>query len=157
MIIEKIKERFNKAKNGILLFFDAEKEYEEELLSYQGEDFRVLPVDENYFRVKYEIEYKKKSEEKILVYHRFAAPKDREGYMEYPLANLFFAGALLEIDEIAEMMNNYSISLHHKVFIQNLQKWIKPKKYQSQLLPLLSQKPFDEEALARGVVSLILE
>ena len=157
MIIEKIKERFDKAKNGILLFFDAEKEYEEELLSYQGEDFRVLLVDENYFRIKYEIEYKKKSEEKILVYHRFAAPKDREGYMEYPLANLFFAGALLEIDEIAEMMNNYGISLHHKVFIQNLQKWIKPKKYQSQLLPLLSQKPFDEEALARGVVSLILE
>mgnify|MGYP000000163702 CR=1 FL=1 len=153
MLIDKIIEKFKEAKNGILLFFDGEKEYEEELLSYQGEEFRVLLVENNYFRIKYEVEYKK-AEEKILLYHRFSQPKI---YAEYPLVNLLFGATILAVDEVSQLMESYAIPMQHRGFIQSLQRWIKPKKNQTQLSPLLSQKPFNEEALAKGVVSVILE
>ncbi len=153
MLIDKIIEKFKEAKNGILLFFDGEKEYEEELLSYQGEEFRVLLVENNYFRIKYEVEYKK-AEEKILLYHRFSQPKI---YAEYPLVNLLLGATILAVDEVSQLMESYAIPMQHRGFIQSLQRWIKPKKNQTQLSPLLSQKPFDEEALAKGVVSVILE
>lgn len=153
MIIEKLQNKFQEARRGILLLFDKDKEYEEELLSYQGEDFRVLKVEDNYFWLKYQVEYKE-PEEKILLYHPFDQPKE---FSKYPLASVLYSATIFAIDEVSELMAEFSIPIQYREHISKLQRWIKPKKYKTQLIPLLSQKPFDEKALAGGVVSLILE
>lgn len=153
MIIEKLKNKFVESKRGVLLLFDKDKAYEEELLAYQGEDFRVLVVKDNYFWLKYQTEYKQ-PEEKILLYHPFEQPKD---FSQYPLASMLYSDTIFAIDEISELMAEFGISFQHRVSLQKLQRWIKPKKYKTQLISILTQKPLDERALAEGVVSLILE
>ncbi len=153
MIVEKLKNKFPEARRGILLLFDKDREYEEELASYQGEDFRVLKVEDNYFWLKYQIEYKK-PEEKILLYHPFDQPKE---FSQYPLVSVLYSATVFAIDELSELMVEFGIPIQHRNTLQKLHRWIKPKKYKTQLIPLLSQKPFDETALELGVVSIILE
>lgn len=155
MITEKIKSKFSEISDDILLLFDPEKEYEEELDAYKGDEFRILRVNNNYFRIKYEVEFRPEGE-KILLYHPFSQPEPKE-YYNYPITDLLLAGNILAIDEMSELMDRYQIPVQQKNFIASLKRWIKPKKNESRLMPFLAAKPFNENALASAVISIILD
>ena len=54
MIIDKIRNKFKEITTPIVLFFDPEQEYREEVLAIDETDFKVLEVNNNYFKIKYE-------------------------------------------------------------------------------------------------------
>lgn len=155
MIVEKIKQKFLEIDPPILFLFDASREYEDELHAENGSDFKTITVDQNYFRVKYEVEFRDKSE-KILLYHPFEEPKRKE-YKDYPLTDLLLAGSILAVDDLAEILDIHKIPLQLRADLEPLKKWIKVKKNQSRLLPALSQKPFDLQKLQNYVLSIILD
>lgn len=155
MIVEKIKQKFKEIDYPILFLFDAEKEYEEELMAYDQSDFKIINVDRNFFAVKYMVEYKEK-DEKILLYHLSDEPKEKE-YIHYPLTDLLLAGSILAMDEVSELLQLYNIPLQQRENVGRLKKWIKLKKNQTKILPALTNKPFEIQKLNRAVISIILE
>jgi len=155
MIVEKIKQKFTEIEFTILFLFDAEKEYEEELMGYDQSDFKIVRVDRNFFSVKYAIEFKEKKD-KILLYHLSEEPKEKE-YINYPLTDLLLAGNILAIDEISNLLQQYNIPVQQRENISKIKKWIKAKKNQAKLLPALSNKPFEIDKLYTTIVSIILD
>ncbi|WP_028121260.1 BREX-1 system phosphatase PglZ type A [Epilithonimonas tenax] len=155
MITEKIKQKFSEIDYPILFLFDADKEYEEELMSYDQSDFKIVTVDRNFFAVKHAVEFKEKSD-KILLYHLSEEPKEKE-YINYPLTDLLLAGNILAMDEISDLLHQYKIPLQQRENVGLVKKWIKAKKNQSKILPALTNKPFEISKLYTAVVSIILE
>ena len=51
MIIDKIRNKFKEITTPILLFFDPEQEYRDEVLAISEPDFKVLEVNNNYFKI----------------------------------------------------------------------------------------------------------
>ncbi len=155
MITEKIKQKFTEIDYPILFLFDADKEYEEELMAYDQTDFRIVQVDYNFFAVKHAVEFRTKAD-KILLYHLYEEPKEKE-YINYPLTDLLLAGDILAMDEITDLLNQYKIPLQQRLNISKVKKWIKAKKNQSKILPALTNKPFEIQKLYTAVISIILE
>lgn len=155
MITEKIKQKFTEIDYPILFLFDADKEYEEELMSYDQSDFKIVTVGRNFFAVKHAVEFKEKSD-KILLYHLSEEPKEKE-YINYPLTDLLLAGNVLAMDEISDLLHQYKIPLQQRENVALVKKWIKAKKNQSKILPALTNKPFEISKLYTAVVSIILE
>lgn len=152
-MINKIIEKFKTAEHKVLLLFDENGDYQEELLAYTGDAFRVITVANNYFYIKYEVERTDRTDH-LLLYHRFAQPKEEE-FINYPLANLLMAGCLLAVDEVSELIAELAILPQHRACIEPLKRWIIPKKYKNKLLPILH--PFSEEVLQQAVISIIIE
>lgn len=155
MIIEKIKQKFSEIDYPILFLFDADKEYEEELMSYDQSDFKIVKVDRNFFAVKHAVEFKEKTD-KILLYHLSEEPKEKE-YINYPLTDLLLAGDILAMDEISDLLQQYKIPLQQRENVNKVKKWIKAKKNQSKILPALTNNPFEINKLYTAVISIILE
>lgn len=155
MIVEKIKQKFTEIDYPILFFFDADKEYEEELMSYDQSDFKIVTVNRNFFAVKHAVEFKEK-EDKILLYHLSEEPKEKE-YINYPLTDLLLAGNILAMDEISDLLQQYKIPLQQRENVSKVKKWIKAKKNQSKILPALTNNPFEIGKLYTAVVSIILD
>ncbi len=106
MIIDKIRNKFKEITTPILLFFDPEQEYRDEVLAISEPDFKVLEVNNNYFKIKYEIEILH-PEAKFLLYHPFARPTTYT-IKEYPLADLLYANQELIVDESADILSKYA-------------------------------------------------
>lgn len=155
MIVEKIKKKFSEIEFPILFLFDAEKEYEDELMGYNESDFKVIHVNRNFFAVKYDVEFKEKTD-KILLYHPYEEPKEKE-YIRYPLTDLLLTGNILAMDEISDLLQQYSIPLQQRDNVSKVKKWIKAKKNQPKLLPALANKPFEINRLYTAVISIILD
>lgn len=155
MIVEKIKKKFTEIEFPILFLFDAEKEYEDELMGYNQSDFKVIYVNRNFFAVKHDVEFKEKTD-KILLYHPYEEPKEKE-YIRYPLTDLLLAGNILAMDEISDLLQQYNIPLQQRDNVSKVKKWIKAKKNQSKLLPALTNKPFEINKLYTAVISIILD
>lgn len=155
MIVEKIKKKFSEIEFPILFLFDAEKEYEDELMGYNESDFKVIHVNRNFFAVKYDVEFKEKTD-KILLYHPYEEPKEKE-YIRYPLTDLLLTGNILAMDEISDLLQQYSIPLQQRDNVSKVKKWIKAKKNQPKLLPALASKPFEINRLYTAVISIILD
>lgn len=155
MIVEKIKKKFNDIDFPILFLFDSDKEYEEELMSYNQTDFKVVKVNRNFFSVKYAVEFKEKTD-KILLYHPYEEPKEKD-YINYPLTDLLLAGDILAMDEISDLLQQYKIPLQQRENVSKVKKWIKAKKNQSKILPALTNNPFEINKLYTAVISIILE
>lgn len=155
MIVEKIKKKFNEIEYPILFLFDADKEYEEELMGCDQTDFKIIKVDRNFFAVKFAVEFKEK-EDKILLYHLAEEPKERE-YINYPLTDLLLASDILAMDEISDLLHLYKIPLQQRENVGRVEKWVKAKKNQSKILPALTNKPFEIQKLYTAVISIILD
>lgn len=155
MITEKIRQKFREIDPPVLFLFDGAREYEEELFAEEISDFKIIKVQDNFFRVKYEVEFRGEGE-KILLYHTFDEPKKND-YKNYPLTDLLLAGSVLAVDELAEILDSFSIPVQVRSDLNLLKKWIKPKKNINRLLPALSQKPFDLQTLQTYVLSIVLD
>ncbi|URW80668.1 BREX-1 system phosphatase PglZ type A [Xiashengella succiniciproducens] len=154
MIIDKIRNKFKEITTPILLFFDPEQEYREEVLAIDEPDFKVLEVNNNYFKVKYEIEILHPGS-KFLLYHPFARPS-KYSIKEYPLADLLYANQELIVDESADILSKYAIHHAHAPLILQYKRFVKAAKYQTKLLPVLTAKPFNEYKFKNAILSLIL-
>src|SRR5690606_11079524 len=73
MIVEKIINKIFNISTPVLLFFDKEEEYKEEILAINDSRFKVLVVNDNYFKIEYELEILYPNE-KVLSYHPFEKP-----------------------------------------------------------------------------------
>ncbi|HCC95651.1 MAG TPA: hypothetical protein DEQ26_15280, partial [Flavobacteriaceae bacterium] len=154
MIAEKIRNKFKDCSTPILLFFDKEQEYRDEILALEDEEFKVLEVNENYFRIKYEIEIVHPNQ-KFLLYHAFEKPT-ANNLKEYPLADLLYASEELLVDESADLLAKYAIHHTHTSLILQYKRFVKAAKYQSKLLPILSAKPFNEYKFQNAILSILL-
>src|SRR5690606_35326402 len=154
MIIDKIRNKFKEITTPIVLFFDPEQEYREEVLAIDEPDFKVLEVNNNYFKVKYEIEILHPTS-KFLLYHPFARPS-KYTIKEYPLADLLYANQELIVDESADILSKYAIHHTYAPLILQYKRFVKAAKYQTKLLPILTAKPFNEYKFKNAILSLIL-
>lgn len=154
MIIEKIRNKFKEINTPILLFFDAEQEYREEVLNIIDEDFKVFEVKENYFRIKYEVEILN-VDSKILLYHPFERPTTK-GLKDYPLTDLLFANEELLVDESGDIITKYAIHHSHAPLLMQYKRFVKANKYQSKLLPVLTANPFNPYKFQNAIISLLL-
>lgn len=155
MIVEKIKQKFSEIDYPILFLFDADKEYEEELMNYDQSDFKIVTVERNFFAVKYAVEFREKTD-KILLYHLSNEPQEKQ-YINYPLTDLLLAADILAMDEISDLLQQYKIPLQQRQNVSKVKKWIKAKKNQSKILPALTNNPFEINKLYTAVISIILE
>jgi len=154
MILEKIRNKFKEINTPILLFFDQEQEYKEEILALNEPDFKVLEINNNCFKIKYEIEILH-PESKYILYHPFARPS-KYSIKEYPLADLLYANEELIVDESADILSKYAINHSHAPLILQYKRFVKAAKYQTKLLPILTAKPFNEYKFKNAILSLIL-
>lgn len=155
MIVEKIKQKFAELEFPILFLFDADKEYEEELVAYDQSDFKIITVESNFFWVKYAVEYKQKAD-KILLYHLTEEPKEKD-YINYPLTDLLLAGNILAMDEVSELLHSYKIPMQQRENVERVKKWIKQKKNHHKILPALTNKPFEIQKLYTSIISIALD
>lgn len=154
MIVEKILNKILEISTPLLLFFDKEEEYKEEILAINDSRFKVLMVDKNYFKIKYELEILYPNE-KVLLYHPFEKPSGIS-LKNYPLTDLIYANEELLIDESADLLAKYAIHHSHAPIIMQFKRYVKAAKYQKKLLPVLSAKPFNEYRFKNTILSFIL-
>src|SRR5690554_1889837 len=154
MIVEKILNKILEISTPLLLFFDKEEEYKEEILAINDSRFKVLMVDKNYFKIKYELEILYPNE-KVLLYHPFEKPSGTS-LKNYPLTDLIYANEELLIDESADLLAKYAIHHSHAPIIMQFKRYVKAAKYQKKLLPVLSAKPFNEYRFKNTILSFIL-
>lgn len=155
MIVEKIIEQFKKTASRVLFLFDEEREYEEELLSYQGDDFKCLVVTDNYFTIKYEVEIINKDEQ-ILLYHNCSV-SSIEKNLAYPLLDLFLVNREIRIDHSAEFLLKYNLEGKFAHVLLKHKNYLVDKK-EEKLLPFLANTSvkFDEVRFENAVLSLII-
>ena len=153
-MIEKAIQRFKSINKPVLFFFDEEQEYIDDVKNWSGDEFEILEVNDNYFWIKYMVEWKLK-DKKVLLYHPFAQPKGSK-LKEYPLLDLLLAGELLLIDEIAELMDKHSIPYRFVGLLKKYQRFVKAAKYQKELAPFLNGTSFDEDKFRNAIISILL-
>lgn len=153
-MIEKAIQRFKSINKPILFFFDEEQEYIDDVKNWTGDEFEILEVNDNYFWIKYMVEWELK-DKKVLLYHPFAQPKGSK-LKEYPLLDLLLAGELLLIDEIAELMDKHFIPYRFVGLLKKYQRFVKVAKYQKELAPFLSGPAFDEDKFRNAIISILL-
>ena len=153
-MIEKAIQRFKSINKPVLFFFDKDQEYSEAVKNWNGDEFKILEVNDNYFWIKYMVESELK-DKKVLLYHPFAQPQG-SGLKEYPLLDLLLAGELLLIDEIAELMDKHFIPYHYVGLLKKYQRFVKAAKYQKELVPFLSGPSFDEDKFRNAIISILL-
>ncbi len=153
-MIEKAIQRFKSINKPILFFFDEEQEYIDDVKNWTGDEFEILEVNDNYFWIKYMVEWELK-DKKVLLYHPFAQPKGSK-LKEYPLLDLLLAGELLLIDEIAELMDKHFIPYRFVGLLKKYQRFVKAAKYQKELAPFLNGTSFDEDKFRNAIISILL-
>lgn len=154
-IIDKIKEKFKEIDYSLLFLFDPDADYEEELHNYKGEAFKVLTVSDNYFQIKYEVEFREE-EENILLYHKFKQPQTHQ-FRDYPLTDLLLAADVLAIDEVTGIMERYGIPRQEHDLIRRYKPYWRSKKNEKSLSPFFADKPFNADKLGVAVLSILLK
>lgn len=154
MIIEKAKEKFKDIECPHLFLFDEDKEYYKEIMAYDQSDFKVLLVEDNYFKVKCTLEIEDK-ESRYLLYHAFARPTKKD-YSKYPLIDLLFANQELVVDDIADILDTYGLHYSLIPLFKKYQRFVKSKKYSRQMAPVFSAKPFSENRLLNTIISILI-
>lgn len=157
MVIEKALQKFEQLKTRILFFFDEEKEYTDEFLNYEGEEFKVIEIDKNYFWAKHQIEIEIENRDKrFLLYHTFGRPKKKD-YKEYALIDLLYANQELLIDETADILDQYRIDQRYAPLLKKYKRFVKSKKYQKGILPVLSAQSFYTKDFYNAIISFVLD
>lgn len=155
MVVDKIRDLIDQSEGHIVFYFDIDGAFKEELEAISDSGIKVVEVANNYFELKYKIEFEW-LDQKIFLYHPFAKPNDKE-IKSYPLLDLLKANVELRLDDASEFLSEYGLSEYHLPLVKRYIKQLKTKTNQKKLAKILDPTQFTESNLKLGLISLALD
>ena len=154
MIVDKIRNLINQEKKNIIFYFDADGSVFSEILEIEAAGIKVVQVNNNYFELKYKLEFELK-DQKIFLYHPFAKPNESD-LKKYPLLDLLKANTELRMDDASEFLSDYHLQEFHLPLVKRYIKQLKTKANQKKLARILDPAQFNEPNLKLGLISVTL-
>lgn len=154
-IIDKIQQLLQQEKRKIIFYFDHDGSFKEELAQIAEAGMLVVEVNNNYFELKYRLEFEEDTQP-IFLYHPFSKPTER-GLRSYPLLDLLIANSELRLDDVSEFLSLYRLPDHHSTLIKRYIKQLKSKTNQRKLAKVLEGSRFSEASLKQGLISIVLD
>jgi len=154
MMIEKINNLIKQEQRNIIFYFDEDGSVREDIPSIEESGIKVIEVNDNYFELKYKIEYELKAE-KLFLYHAYKKPEKKD-LKKYPLLDLLIANVELRLDDAYEFMSEYKLGESNLDLIKKYIKQLKTKANRKKLARILSRDRFNESSLQQGLISIML-
>lgn len=154
MIVEKIQNILKQQKRNIIFYFDEDGAFNEELKTIEDAGIKVVEVDDNYFELKYKIEFEW-AKEQLFLYHPFAKPSPTK-IKKYPLLGLLKANTELRLDDASEFLSDYRLNEIHLPLVKQYIKQLKLKRTQKQLAKILDPDHFSTDNLKLGLIAITL-
>lgn len=155
MIVDKIKNIVIQSKKNLVFYFDIDGSFKDELDEIASSGIKVIEVTDNYFELKYRLEFEWQGQE-IFLYHPFSKPND-ENIKKYPLLDLLKANSELRLDDASEFLSEYKLQECYLNTVRRYIKYLKTKSNQKKLTKILAPAYFDEQSLKLGLISIALE
>lgn len=157
MLKDRIHDYFNNNPGlRILFFFDPEEDYLEEVNQLDLPDINIKKYNNTPFTTKYELVMQLKTE-KVFLYLPMASPQNQKAYHDFPLMGLLLANKELQLDNVGEFMERYSLQRHQKKLIAKYIAELKYTTVQKVCEPILTASRINEAILHRGLVSAFLK
>ena len=144
----------DKRKN-LVFYFDANGSFQDELQEIEASGIQVIPVAQNYFELKYQLEMELQGKE-VFLYHSFAKPNELE-IKKYPLLDLLKANHELRLDDASEFISEFSLPEYHLPLVKRYIKQLKTKTNHKKLARILDSSHFNEANLKLGLISITLD
>ncbi len=154
MIAEKIHNLIIKEQRNIVFYFDEDGSVREDIPAIEESGIRVIEVSDNYFELKYRIEYELKAD-KLFLYHSYKKPEAKD-LKKYPLLDLLIANVELRLDDAYEFMSEYKLGENNLTLIKKYIKQLKTKTNRKKLARILRPGRFNEASLQQGLISIAL-
>jgi hypothetical protein len=134
----------------ILFFFDPEEDQREAVERWDHDEIRCVEVGADLFRLKYRLEGAL-SGEQVFLYVPRPTPTD---WGDHPLADLWTANRELQIDDVAELMDDLGLRPAHRELIQRYYDGeLEHKNRRSFLGSVLGNETLSEKALKWGLAA----
>jgi uncharacterized protein (TIGR02687 family) len=154
-LVKKIRDQLKKEQRRIIFFFDEDKSHTEELSTIEEAGFSVVLVDNNYFEVKYKLEFELKDQE-VVLYHTIPHPATKN-LKKYPLLDLLIANTELRLDPVSEFLQEYRLNTMHQPIIKQYFNQIKTKTARKKLAKILDPQHFSDSNLKLGLIAMQLD
>ena len=103
-IVAKIKDLLKQHNRNIIFYFDEDGSFKDELQAIEDAGIKVVEASNNYFELKYKLEFEW-AKELVLLYHPFAKPSPSK-IKKYPLLGLLKANTELRLDDASEFLSH---------------------------------------------------
>lgn len=153
-IVEKIKDLLKQHNRNNIFYFDEDGSFKEELQAIEDAGIKVVEVSNNYFELKYKIEFEW-AKELVLLYHPFAKPSPSK-IKKYPLLGLLKANTELRLDDASEFLTDYKLNEVHLPLVKQYIKQLKLKSNQKKLAKILDPDHFSTDNLKLGLIAITL-
>jgi len=127
----------------------------DEQSDFESSEIRWVEVKNNYFELKYRLEFEWKNQA-VFLYHAFAKPNDSE-IRKYQLLDLLKANVELRLDAASELMSEYRLPDYHLPLVKRYIEQLKNKTNQKKLARILEPDNFTENTLKLGLIALALD
>lgn len=154
-ITEKIQNLIQQKNRNIIFYFDDDGSFREELHSIEDAGIRVIEVKQNYFELKYLLEFEWQGQQ-VFLYHPFAKPNE-VALKQYPLLDLLKANIELRFDDASEFLTEYNLQPHQLPLVKRYIKQLKSKATQKKLARILDRANFTDDNLKLGLISVALD
>lgn len=157
MLAEKILQSFQKYPQlRILFFFDPEKEFDEEFNLLELDSITKIKAENNSFNIKVQL-YGEWEEEKVFLYFQQPSPQSENDYKKFPLLDLLVANRELRLDDASAFIEEFHLQSHQRPLVARFMRELQKKSVQDVVKPILTPKLFDEQNLAKGLISAFLK
>jgi uncharacterized protein (TIGR02687 family) len=148
---ERAAEQFEKHdKLRILFFFDPGEEEREAVENWSHEEIRCVEAGADLFGLKYRLE-RELSGEPVFLYVPRPKPTD---WSDHPLADLWAANRELQINDVAELLEDLGLSSSHRDLVQRYYDGeLEHKNRRSFLGAVLREENLSEETLKWGLAA----
>lgn len=154
-MIEKIQKILSQQKGNIIFYFDEDGSFKEELKAIEGAGIKVVEVSNNYFELKYRLEFEW-TKELVLLYHPFAKPSPSK-IKKYPFLGLLKANTELRLDDASEFLSDYRLNEIHLPLVKQYITQLKLKSNQKKLAKILDPDHFSTDNLKLGLIAITLK
>ncbi|MCS4180167.1 uncharacterized protein (TIGR02687 family) [Salinibacter ruber] len=147
---QRVAEQFQKQGSlRILFFFDPEEEEREAAENWNHDEIRCVEAGPDLFGLKYRLE-RELSGERVFLYVPRPKPTD---WSDNPLADLWVANRELQIDDVAELMEDLGLSSTDRDLVERYYGELRYKGRQQFLGRVLQGRSIDEDALRWGLAA----
>lgn len=154
-LTEKIKNQLKRDNRKFIFFFDEDAGHKDELPEIEAAGYTLIEVDENFFELKYKLEFEL-SDKQVVLYHPRSRPVDKE-LRKYPLLDLLVANTELKLDEVSEFMAEYGLNLDMQNLVKQYKKQLLTKTGRKKLAGILEPGRFTEPNLKLGIIAMQLD
>jgi len=154
-LIDKIKDQLKRDNRRIIFFFDEDGRNKDDLPEIEAAGYTLIEVGQNFFELKYKLEYELKDRE-IVLYHPTARPAGKE-LRKYPLLDLLVANTELKLDVVSEFMAEYGLNLHMQGMVKRYKNQLLTKTARKKLANILEPGRFTDINLKLGLIAMQLD